>query len=60
MLSQYYANGTVVDENAHETIRLLEIAAEKKVSDAITLFFSFARLAEILLLAGKNVILQAQ
>jgi len=34
MLSQYYANGTVVDENAHETIRLLEIAAEKKVSDA--------------------------
>ena len=36
MLSQYYANGTVVDENAHETIRLLEIAAEKKVSDAIT------------------------
>ena len=34
MLSQYYANGTVVDENGQETIRLLEIAAEKKVADA--------------------------
>ncbi len=34
MLSQYYANGTVVDENGQEAIRLLEIAAEKKVADA--------------------------
>ena len=34
MLSQYYANGTVVDENAQETIKLLEKAAEKKVHDA--------------------------
>ena len=34
MLSQYYSTGIVVDENAQETIRLLEIAAEKKVSDA--------------------------
>ena len=34
MLSQYYANGTVVEENGQETIRLLEIAAEKKVADA--------------------------
>lgn len=34
MLSQYYANGTVVDENTQETLRLLEIAAGKKVSDA--------------------------
>lgn len=34
MLSQYYANGTVVDENGQETVRLLEIAVEKKVADA--------------------------
>lgn len=34
MFSQYYANGTVVDENGQEAIRLLEIAAEKKVADA--------------------------
>ena len=34
MLSQYYANGTVVDEDGLEAIRLLKIAAEKKVADA--------------------------
>ena len=54
MLSQYYANGTVVDENAHETIRLLEIAAEKKVSDAINVIFLFRKACGDFVACGKK------
>ena len=47
MLSQYYANGIVVDENGQEAIKLLEKAAAKKVHDAyynLGLAYEFGRL----------------
>jgi TPR repeat protein len=47
MLSQYYAQGRVVDKNAQEAIKLLEKAAAKKVPDAcydLGITYEFGRL----------------